>query len=279
MAFDRLGRCQDHRRGAIVDPRGIARSDGLVRAVDRLEFAQGFQAGIGTRMLVVLNHRLTFFMGNTHRHDFFGKVACGLGSSSPLLAAQGESVLIGAGNLVLVGHVVRRLWHRVDTVLGFHQRVDKAPANGGVLQFHVARERGIGLAHHKRRPRHGLDATGNRQLHLAAGNGAERRADGIHTRGTQAVEGHAGNGVRQPGQQRGHARHVAVVFTGLVGAAEKYFVDFVPVHIRVAFDQRLDRRCRQIIGAHACQATAKTADRGTNRVTDKDFAHHASPGA
>jgi hypothetical protein len=44
-------------------------------------------------------------------------------------------------------------------------------------------------------------------------------ADGIHARTAQAVDRGAGHFDRQAGEQAGHARDVAVVFAGLVGAA------------------------------------------------------------
>jgi len=245
-----LGGRQNQRRRAVVDPRGIAGGDALVGAVDRLEFGQGFQGGIPW-MLVALHHGFAFFMGDPHRHDFLGKVTGGLRGSRALLAAQGERVLVGAGDVVVVGHVIGGLRHRIHTVLGFHQRVDKAPADGGVFQRHVARKRGIGLAHHEGRSGHRLDATGNHQLHLAAGNGTKRSADGLHARGAQTVEGHARHALRQAGQQQRHARHIAVVFAGLVGTAEEHLIDRVPLHRRVARHQRLDRQRRQVVGAYA----------------------------
>ena len=44
-------------------------------------------------------------------------------------------------------------------------------------------------------------------------------AEGLEARRAQAVHGHTRHRRRQPGQQRGHARDVAVVLAGLVGAA------------------------------------------------------------
>lgn len=127
-------------------------------------------------------------MGDPHRYDFFGEKAGGLGRSGALLAAQGKGVLVGARHLVIVGDIVSGLRHRIHAVLLFHQGVDKTPADGGVFQLHVARERRIGLAHDEGRTGHRLDATGNRQFHFAAGNRPESRADRVHARGAQAVE-------------------------------------------------------------------------------------------
>src|SRR5246127_4789557 len=49
---------------------------------------------------------------------------------------------------------------------------------------------------------------------------APPRAAGIEPRSAKAVEGLAGNLVRQAREQQRHPRHVAVVLAGLVGAAE-----------------------------------------------------------
>ena len=50
----------------------------------------------------------------------------------------------------------------------------------------------------------------------------------------QAVDGAAGHFHGQAGQQAGHAGDVAVVFTGLVGAAEDDVGDGGPVHAGIA---------------------------------------------
>ncbi|MNZ82899.1 hypothetical protein D3C78_1016110 [compost metagenome] len=277
--FHCFSRGQDQCRGTVVDPRGIACGDGLVRAIDRLQAGQGFQGGIGAWMLVVLDNGFAFFVGDAHRHDLFSEETCGLGGCGTLLATQGEGVLIGTRDLVIVGDVVGGLRHGIDAVLGFHQRVDEAPADGGVFELHVARKSGIGLAHHERRTGHRLDAAGNRQLHLAAGDGAKGGADSVHARGAEAVQGHTRHAVRQACQQQRHARDVAVVFAGLVGAAEEHLVQQIPLHLRVALDQRLDRYGGQVIGTHAGQGAAEAADGGTNGIADKYVTHQASPGA
>ncbi len=279
MLFHGFGGSQNQCRCAVVYTRGVAGSNSLIWSIDRFQFGQGFERCIGARMLILADYCFTLLVGNPHLNDFFSEKSCSLRSGSTLLTAQSESVLIFAGYLEIVRNVVGSLRHCVDAVLRFHQRVDETPANGSVFQFHVARERRIRLAHHERRAGHRLDAAGNRQLHFAAGNGAERSADGIHARSAQAIEGHAGNGLRQACQQQRHARHVAVVFAGLVGAAEEYLVHRAPVDRGITFHQCLDRHRSQIVGADCRQAATEAADRCANRVADIHITHHASPGA
>ena len=50
-------------------------------------------------------------------------------------------------------------------------------------------------------------------------------ANGVQAGTAQAVNGAGRHFLWQPGQQAAHARHVAVVFAGLVGAAEHHVVD------------------------------------------------------
>jgi len=67
--------------------------------------------------------------------------------------------------------------------------------------------------------------------------------------GAQAVHRHAADAVGQPGQQRSHAGHVAVVLAGLVGAAEVHLFYFVGVNAR-AGDDLFDDQGGQVIGPH-----------------------------
>ena len=83
------------------------------------------------------------------------------------------------------------------------------------------------LAHDERRAGHRFRAAGDREPDLARLDPARRRGDRFHARGAQAVDGRAGNGLRQAREQERHAREVAVVLARLVGAAEKDLVDFV----------------------------------------------------
>ena len=147
-----------------------------------------------------------------------------------------------------------------------------------VSKMSAERENASGcLAHHERRARHRLDAAGDREIDLAGADGAARGADRIEAGGAEAVEGLAGNRIRQAREQQRHARDVAVVLAGLVGAAEKDFIDLGPVEPGMLCHQRLDRRRGQIVGAHLGERTAKTADRGPDGITNKHITHRRSP--
>ena len=72
---------------------------------------------------------------------------------------------------------------------------------------------------HEGRARHRFDAAGDGELDLAGADRARGGADRLHARGAQPVERRARHAVRQAGEQQRHARDVAVVLAGLVGAA------------------------------------------------------------
>ena len=91
----------------------------------------------------------------------------------------------------VLGHVLAGLRHGIDAVLLLHQRIDEAPADGGVVDLGIAREGRLGLRHHEGRARHGFDAAGDHQLGLAGLDGAGGGDDRIHARAAQAVDGGA----------------------------------------------------------------------------------------
>src|SRR5690606_1973650 len=230
-------------------------------------------------MFISVDHGIALAALDHHRHDFLSEEAGSLGGGGALLAAQGEGVLILTADLVVLSHVICSLRHGVDAIQLLHLRVDKAPANGGVLDLLRATKGRVSLAHHIGRAGHGLHTAGYGQLDLATGDGAKGAPHGIHTRGAESVKSHPGNGFRDAGQQCGHTSNVAVVFAGLVGAAHEHFVNGRRIQLRVALQQRAKWNRRQIIGAHRCQAAAEAADGCTHGVADKDFAGHSSPPA
>src|SRR5216683_2684888 len=105
--------------------------------------------------------------GHRHRGDLLGEIARRDGLSGALLRADRERVLIGARYLEFLGDVLAGLGHRIDAVLRLHQRIDEAPADGGVVNIGRARKRFRRLAHHERRPRHRFDPAGNGKIDLA----------------------------------------------------------------------------------------------------------------
>jgi len=116
-----------------------------------------------------------------------------LGDGGFLLGTDGEKILIRPGNVELLSNVLGGFRHGIDAVLFFHQWVDEAPADGGVLNLLAAGEGGVGFAHHIGRAGHGFHAAGQHQIHFAGANGAEGSADCVHAGTAQPVKGGAGH--------------------------------------------------------------------------------------
>jgi hypothetical protein len=79
--------------------------------------------------------------------DLLGQPAVGLRGDRLVLAAHGECVLVGARHAKLFGDVLAGLRHGIDAILLLHQRVDEAPADGGVVDLGIARKGRVGLGH------------------------------------------------------------------------------------------------------------------------------------
>ncbi len=77
----------------------------------------------------------------------------------------------------------------------------------------------------------------------------------------------------QARKQERHARDVAVVLTGLVGAAEKDLVDFLGKAGMTAY-QLADGQGGEIISSQAGERAAVAADRSARVVADEGFFGH-----
>ncbi len=152
-------------------------------------------------MLVAFDqHRLALAALDRDGSDLAGEEPCLLRRLGPHLAAIGEGVLIGAVDAELFGDILGGLRHRVDAILRLHQRVDEAPADGGVEELRLARE-GLGrLAHHERRPGHALHPAGDDEIGLAGADGARRLPHRIEARAAQPVDGHRRHLGREPSE-------------------------------------------------------------------------------
>ena len=114
-------------------------------------------------------------------------------------------------------------------------------------------------------------------LSAAADDRTGRSANRVGARCTQAIDRRTRHRIGQPGQECGHARDIAIVFSRLIGSAENDFVNIDRVERGIARDQRADRVRRKIIGTHTCQRTAKSPDGCANGVTDECRSHSAKP--
>ena len=90
----------------------------------------------------------------------------------------------------------------------------------------------------------------------------------------QPVDGLSGHLDREPGEERGHARDVAVVLARPVGAAEDDVLDQGPVDAGPLDDGR-DGDGGEVVGPDGRQRPAVAADGGPDRVDDPRLAERA----
>ncbi len=211
--------------------------------------------------------------GNRHRNDFQRESSRRLRRKRPLLAAQGEGILVRARDAEAFGDVLAGLRHRIHAVLLPDQRIDEAPAERRIRELQVARECGIGFGHHVRRAAHAFHAAGNQEIRLAAANGARGSRDRVESGTTQPVDCRAWHRRRQACEQDRHAGDVAVVLARLVRTAVDDIVERTPVRSRIARHQRLERQCGEIVGTDTCKRAAVTPDRGPDGITDESVGH------
>ena len=151
-------------------------------------------------------------------------------------------------------------------------RVDQAPAERGVGHVAGGRPRPRALGQDHRRARHRLDAAGHDDVGLAAADLLRRRGDGLQAAGAQPVDGVAGDLVRQAGQQRGHARDVAVVLAGLVGGAEDHLVDRV-VGDAGALERGAEDERGEVVGARVGEGAAIAPEGRADAADEKGIGH------
>ncbi len=179
-------------------------------------------------MLVGFNDfRIAFALRQGDRRDLLRQPTVANRRRCPFLRTPCKSVLILAGNLELFRHILCRFRHGLDAVFRLHPPVHKPPAKGGIVNFRLARKSNISFGHDQRRAAHAFHAACQNDLGSAGLNGLRRQTDGVKTRAAKAVNGQPRHAVRQPRQQRGHPRHVAVVFAGPVGAPHDNVVNCV----------------------------------------------------
>src|SRR5262249_41217206 len=119
------------------------------------------------------------------------------------------------------------------------------------------------------------DAAGDRKVDLAAADPARGIADGVEAGGAEPVDGDTRDRIGDAREQERHARDVAVVLAGLVGAAEHDLVEHGPVDLAVALEERPDRNRGEIVGADLGERAAIAPDRGSHRVADEHIAQSA----
>ena len=264
---------QQQRAGAVIHTRGVAGGYRAIRAHDALELGECLQAGLARVFVLAHQQRIAFLLGNAHWCDLGLQACIFLCHQRIALRAPGHLVLRLARDAEICGHVLGGFGHAVHAIGLLHQPVDKAPADGGVVDRIAAAKSAVHLGHNEGGAAHALDAAGNHQAGLARADCPRRRAHRVQARPAQAVDGGTGHLNRQAGEQRGHVRHIAVVLPGLVGAAKQYVAHSTPINPRVAGHQRLERDGTEVVGSHAAQRASVATKRGADGVANKSLFH------
>ncbi|GCC48215.1 hypothetical protein chiPu_0032260, partial [Chiloscyllium punctatum] len=104
---------EDHRGGAVVDARCVARGHRARIAHDRLQLGETFERGLGARMLVLVDgDRTGLAAGHLDRDDLLGEIARRDRRAGALLRADRHRILIGARDLEFLGDVLAGFRHR-----------------------------------------------------------------------------------------------------------------------------------------------------------------------
>ncbi len=255
---------------AVVHRGCVARRDRAPGPEDGLEAGQFLQRGVLADALVLPDHDA---VGGLHGQEFVVEVAVLACRGGPLVAAQRERVLPVPGDAVPLGDLLGRLAHGQQAVQVLHGRVDQAPAEAGVVGLDAVRQGLVGAGQHEGGAAHRLGAAREHDVGLARGDGARGGGDRFEAGGAQPVDGGARDGLGQAGQQRGHARDVAVVLAGLVGGAPVDVVDAGRVQGGHVGHQVADHGRRQIVGPQGGQGSAELADGGAAGGREVDGTH------
>ena len=133
-------------------------------------------------------------------------------------------------------------------------RVDEAPAERRVGELAWPAVVGaLRLEHDVRRAGHRFDAAADEDVAVADRDRVRRGVDGLEPGAAQPIDGLAADLDREAGEQQRHARDVAVVLAGLVGAAEDHVLDERRVDAGALDDGAQDER-GEVVRADAASA-------------------------
>ena len=165
------------------------------------------------------------------------------------MALVGEGVLLLPADGHALVDIFCGLAHRFQGEEFGQLRIGEAPAQRRVIDSQIpGRVRLLRLGHDKGGAAHTLHPARDDYPRVAGHNLARAAMHRLHRRTTQPVERCPGHLLGQPGQEQSHARHIAVVFPRLVGAAQQHIFDGSRVHTR-AFHQRANYQRGQIVRA------------------------------
>ena len=158
-------------------------------------------------------------------------------------------------------------------------RVHKAPPDGGVDEFAIAAlKAALRLQGDEWCAAHALNATSNDHLGIANGNGVRGGGECLQARAAESIHRLPRNLNGVAGNEERHARDVAIVFAGLVSAAQDHIVDVGGVDAASGND-RFKHRGGEVVGANASECTAVATEGGAQRLNDPGLLQGAARGA
>ena len=259
---------RDHERGgAVVHAARIPRRHRPALAERRPKRRELLERRVRPRMLVALDV--------ADRNELVVEAPRLVRRGPAPLALERERVLILAGHRELLGHVLAGLAHRLEREHRLHLRIREPPAERRVpARLRAAAERALGLRVDERRAGHRLGAARDEQIARPGANRVARPDDRREPGRAEPVHRDAGDLLGKAGEERGHARDVAVVLPRLVRGAEVDVLDLVHGNSR-ARDRLLDHERREIVGPLAGEHASVAPDRRANRGEDYGFRHAA----
>ena len=259
-----VGGGQQRGRGAVVEAGGVAGRDPAVGAERGLERGEVLHRGARARRLVHGVHGPA--LARLHRRDGHQvrlDLVLGVGGRQLVLGSYGVGVraVLGDGGEAVVqvlGGVAHVQGGRVHDPFGHKTRV------------------GVRAGAH-RVVAHVLHAAGDDDVVGAEADAARRRGHGRHGAGAHPVDGEAGHGPGQSGQQGGGAADGQPLVAGLGRRCDGYFVDPLGGQGRVAPHQFPDALDHEVVGAgsRVYALLAGAAERCADAVDEDDFAHGA----
>jgi hypothetical protein len=208
--------------------------------------------------------------------DLAREPAAALGGDGLGVAVQGEGVLVGARDPAFGRERLGRDAERAGVAERLHAGIDEAPAERRVVARHRSgRERPLRLGLDVGRAAHRLHAGADRELGVAGHDGTGGLGDGLQAGAAEPVHRHARHGLREAGEEHGHARHVSVVLARLVRAAHEDVVDVRGVDV-MGRDELREHVGGEVVGADAGELPAVAAERGAQRAGDHGLPHAGS---
>ena len=252
-------------RGTVGEAGGVARGDAAARTERGAEGGEALEGGVGAEELVAGGDPPAFVPEDAHRHDGLNHdpVFVVPGPGGPALALEG----------VAVGGLARQLGEGVVEVLGRLSHhggalVDQPLADEARIEVDLGAHRVVS---------HVLDAADDHEVgraHRDLAGAGRRRGEGACA---HAVDGEAGDGVRQAGEERDVAAEGQALVADLCGGGEDDVADALGRHVRVSAQELADGLDGHVVGARLPEEAARTglAEGGADAVDEDDFAELA----